>query len=645
MSQQNVYFTNPSQITTLQTNVTALQNDAGFGQTISANASSAVSSWLNTFAADTFGAYFYGGNVKSNQELFSTAGVMNASGAVYSTDAIINTSSVGKLLTGMVIAKMIEEDIVDPLDKCSTYITDMRGTGTYWNTLTVTNPATFPLDPSSYTGTIGTFQWEDVTINDLLHFNLGLMDDSFATPSYSYYYLNSGAISSAIADGSVQALGNLVQFSKYFRALIGDGTSDLASVPNGPIGLSSTTFNNRVGYVSIIGETGANTKVGGNYIKRTVGFTLRDGFTDAGYTYPLGLGSCPSVSTTTYINPLMYKPGTVRNDVSPYKVSTVPSTYDTAYIFLSAVIEYALNAYNSGTYALGSAFTTYARSKILNPLGMYGSSTGSAWISFQETAPAITYTATSQWASTSFRRSPSAGLTQVFNLADRNTWIAYGCSTGYRNALGGATSGSGPLLWANDYLLSNANNDNRDYIANQAIGSYTRSTNVTGLGTPTFTLGHVPLMCTIGALGKLIKLMANRGLAADGTRILKTETWNYLVSPKVGPATIPQTPVVPYPFVVDPSNGNFSYCLGFQRCNRDLSNESAFGFDESTIEWIGAAGLGWYADFYTGNWFVYGMPQSAQSSGLIPVPNIGNSYIGGKLSVYTMAKFLKKLIA
>ena len=83
--------------------------------------------------------------------------------------------------------------------------------------------------------------------------------------------------------------------------------------------------------------------------------------------------------------------------------------------------------------------------------------------------------------------------------------------------------------------------------------------------------------------------------------------------------------------------------MGFSRFNRDLTNETSYGYDDTTIQWVSASGMTWYVDFYTGNWFVFGVPQTAYSSGLIPIP--GTGLYPGFNSLYRGSRALKKMIA
>ena len=85
-------------------------------------------------------------------------------------------ASAGKILTGLVLTKMIEESIISPTTTLFSLDPRYTGKGTYFTSITITNTAAFPFT-GSYTFTTETFDWETITVSDLIHMNIGLTTD------------------------------------------------------------------------------------------------------------------------------------------------------------------------------------------------------------------------------------------------------------------------------------------------------------------------------------------------------------------------------------------------------------------------------------------------------------------------------------
>jgi hypothetical protein len=103
----------------------------------------------------------------------------------------------------------------------------------------------------------------------------------------------------------------------------------------------------------------------------------------------------------------------------------------------------------------------------------------------------------------------------------------------------------------------------------------------------------------------------------------KSESAGYLFSPKVQ-ATNAGVPYTPYPVGVT-DYSNLSFCMGFNRLNRDLTNNAEYGFDEHTITFTGLTGATFYVNLRTHTWFIYGVNESFLSSGNLPIPGIGST--------------------
>ena len=543
-------------------NITALLNDAGFGQTISANVPALETAVATAVANTHFGAFIHGGNVKSNQSFFASAGICNANTGAnsWSPDTLMNYGSAGKLLTGLIFAKMQEEGLVSASDKCSLYLPAMTGTGLYYTNITVTDLGAFPLSATAYTGafpynpavytaTTGAFLWQDVTINDLLHYDIGIIQDAFAVGAFTTLFQNPDTITAVVgtnyknnaASNPIPAgCASLLQYNKIVSsAVLGTPITPVTQVALGSNPLTTlvpSAFDNLIAL-------------------------NRNGILIAGN-----------------------KPGTLYQGMLPYGVTSSASQYDIGYQMLGAVIDQALRAkgYTNG-------YAQYARAKFFTPMGMNDS-----YVLLQESIPD---SKKPRLAGNSWRRAPTLGLTQTAVYGTPQTYPGWGVSTAYQSLAG--FSGTGPLVWDSQYPT--------DSISRYAEGAFYCLT-----GTSTnYPLGNSPIITSIADFGKMVQLVANRG-SFNGQRILKTETWNYLVQPKLQATTALSN--LPYPAGND-TFSSWSYCLGIRRYNRDLASVTTYGVDETTCFNSGITGNFYALDFYTGNWFMVGVPEASNSSG------------------------------
>lgn len=135
-------------------------------------------------------------------------------------------------------------------------------------------------------------------------------------------------------------------------------------------------------------------------------------------------------------------------------------------------------------------------------------------------------------------------------------------------------------------------------------------------------------------------MITNRGFYKQ-KQIIKTESFNYLIGIKI-PSTSSSINPLPYPISRDlNSNSSYGWALGFGRTNRDLSNQTTYGFDETTCFWAGLSGCSFMFDFYTGNYLFYGMPESNLSSGTFDIKFIGTPNYSNEIT----ENFLRKQIA
>jgi CubicO group peptidase (beta-lactamase class C family) len=552
-----------AQIKILKKQISDLQIQVGYGQKISPNINSRIQPALNEYAFSHKGAFILGGNVKSEQDYFASVGSSSINDTEFTKDSIYWWASCSKILTGLVLVKMIEESLITPDVKLSKINNVFRGKGTYYTSIKVIDEKTFPFNEQSYISTIDTFNWEDVTLTDLIHMGIGLINDFIVCGALYFITFNdnSGLKKSVLEDGSVQALGSYIQAAKFFLNMI-----------NGkPIGVSTRLY---------YGEEYQNILL--NYLEKIIEANIKGEL------------------------PLFSKPGSYVKNILPYETRGIPNGYDYSYLFLGSVLDPVLKKNSYRNYA------DYARKKFFIPLDMNDS-----WIFPQESVP---FNKINNIVGTSWRRSPILGLTDKFDINDQSTWAGYGCDPEYRNLSGNIPSGL--LVWSNDKLFES------DGISNFFKPLYTNKS------FPELqALTNAPLLSSITDYGKLIKMVCNRGFY-NNKQIIKTESWNYLIGIKI-PITSSSLNPFPYPFNRDNliSSG---WALGFGRINRDLSNETIYGFDETTCWWGGLSGCSFMFDYYTGNYLYYGMPESTLSSGTLNIPIIGSPNYSNKIT----SKFL-----
>ena len=594
MATQNLTFFNSSTGTYLSSQITTLQQDLGYGQTITSTGTAAVRSTLWNFAYGTQtnpgtfgagvndvahkGAFFYGGNLKSGETTFLSTGTCNANGDAFSLDTLYQPASSGKLLIGMTLAKMMEEGLIHDYDKLSTFDgTLFSGVAQIYSSVTVTDPANFPFT-GSYTATFTTGAIGDFTVRNLIQNGIGIFDDIFVCPIV-------GALltGSLFSTGPTSLLGNLgalasttdkaflINLNTYAQSLLTQGT--------GAIGATQKVFN------------GLNTTTS----------TLKDNLTEA-----FNLVRNGTV-------PLPYRPGARGTFMFPYFARSQYATYDFSYMIFGYILDKV--ARNNGY----TCFADYARQKILTPIGMSNS-----YICFQDIVPSSEVKAENSW-----RRSIALGGIPVdlqgnpftVTTTGPSTWTAYGADGGYTTTAatqyatfygssGAAGSIGGPVVWDSQYP-----NDGLARISPNLFYFLTGST-----GSNSIPSGVAPLLCSIRDFGKLIYTLGNEGVSPSGTRVLKTETWKYLTSAKttalsgfgVGPNFIADS--------IATANSNEAYCLGVVKQNRDLANRTAFGFSENALFNGGSTGNYYLVDTLTGNWLYFGIPEFFLGSGVFVTP-------------------------
>jgi CubicO group peptidase (beta-lactamase class C family) len=582
MATQNVYFNNPADITTLQSEVSVLQNDNGFGQVLDSAGLTGANDWLQSYVyggslvggdvndAKHKGGFFYGGNVKTGQEMFFGTGTANSAGLTWSTGTKYNFASAGKIVTGLVCAKMIEERLINPYAPIYTLSPSLNalftGSAQYYTDITVTIPAGFPAD-GTYTATTGAYDLKNVTLSDVLHMSLGLIDDFFCLPgsgmfsTIAQWSTGPSSLLASTATPTTIDKAILVQSGKFVKSLLTQGT--------GAIGYAAKIYNGK--------EINPVTEVS-NAVSNAINLV------------------------TSGAVPLAYAPGT-KSEQLPYNTRTLASTYDTAYILLGYILDERLKALSFNTIN----FATYANAKFFAPLGMSNTK-----VVLQEDISPVNL------ADSSFRRSlvyAAAGFPFSFDINTVPTYPSYGCSNYYSTGaaidyvLYGLTGSAGPNVWSSD-------------VPDDGISKLTKlfyqQTGSTGAGNP---IGNSPIVASIGDYGKLLQLIANKGALPNGSgRLLKTESWNYFIASKIGALTFLGAYTSVSDVAANENSGNTIFTMGASRIANDVSNTTTYGYDETTLFFDGAMGCKFYADFYTGNWFVCGVPEVLLSTGDLQLP-------------------------
>lgn len=542
-----------------------LKIQTGYGQTISPNVKSYITPLLENYAKEHKGGFIYGGNIKSSQSYFTSTGTGDNKDNKITKDSIYWWASSSKIFTGLVITKMIEESIISPYTKLYELNKLFVGKGTYYTSIKIINSSTFPFDPSSYEFQTDTFNWDDVTLSDLIHMNIGLITDYIVVGALGPITFSPEAKQQILADGSIQSLGTYIQLATYFYRMISGN----------PIGLESRIY---------AGEKSQDVLV--DYLEKLI---------DA---------------NKSGILPLISKPNTYITYNLPYGLRGIPSSYDTSYLFVGSVLDPALKKAGYKNYA------DYARKKFFIPMNMKNS-----WIVQQEVIPQCKF---DKIIDTSWRRAPTLGLTQNFDINNPSTWFGFACSSEYRNASSG--NPKGPLVWSQDKLYENDG-------LSKMFSSIYNTTPYPNLQAVT----NAPLVSSISDYSKLIKMVCNRGFYKD-KQILKTESWNYLIGVKIPPVSI--TTSSPYPINRDELSSQ-SWAMGFGRINRDLSNITTYGYDETSCFWAGLSGCYYLFDYYTGNYVIYGMPESRLSSGTLDIPGLGTPAYNAKITSEFLIKQIK----
>ena len=513
--------------------------------------SSEIQSLLETASESHKGGFFYGQGENIASPNFQATGLANSDGQSFTTQTLYSWGSLGKFLTLLVLTKMMEEGLITSNTTLNSIDPNLySGTGSYFTSINVTNQSTFPFTPSSYTYSTSTFEWSTLTIGDLLRFNFGLANDIFFLPALNLVYFDPASRAAILTESSVQGLGMMIQFGISYSAL----------VAGNPITPGCQIYN---------------------------GASYRD---------------IAPIAVETYVNlvknnvlPLLYNTNSYQNDLLPFRIRSLPATYDLSYALLGDVINKVLQ--KSGY----ENFSQYTREKIFNPLNMKNS-----YIIFQDTIPPEVLSKNGL-TENSWRRAPAYGLTQPVNPANPATWLGKGCSPQYAINAGLPTpTNYGPLVWNSEY-----SNDGISYLSSFLYCT----TKIPNCG----PIGNAPLLSSIEDMGKLLQCILNQGTYIDcksktTKSIINKTSWAYFIANKTLPSTVVSG--LPYPLESLTAN-SVSTDSALSHQNRDFAFNTLYGFDDSTLYKDGVTGCSLYFNFTTKVWMIYGFPEILSSSGYI----------------------------
>ncbi len=425
-----------------------------------------------------------------------------------------------------------------------------------------------------------TFSWSDITISDLLRMDIGLIADGFVN--------------------GIGALSVLSNTNSYTEADLVNDQLLSASLYQESVLCNSNWFLPAFGKLSNLGGASImfNLPTGGNDTTLLNSLTSRNVETYFRNIIELNKSN---------VLPAMYKPGT-RYTIKPYNVNAVPSTYDTGYIILGIVLDKVLRT------KLGINFAEFTRDRIFTPCNMTDS-----YIVYQDdiSSPSIQ----SRLYEESFRRAPALTLgTSTLNFTNPTLGgfnpLAYGADPSYNAIATAAVSANpycgpfGPLVWSSEFK-----NDGI-YKFYKALYVGPKVINDGNVSAPLCT---IPLLASVRDFGKLLQMMTNKGVYR-GRRVLSLESWSYITSIKASELSVRDAV---YPSSQNDDTQYSTLCVGNYKPS--ISGNTYFGTDETTRIGGGATGCFFTFDFHSGNWFVYGMPESQFSTGTALYPANVNS--------------------
>jgi CubicO group peptidase (beta-lactamase class C family) len=503
--------------------------------------SPAVQALVDDISQPHKGSFFYGQSEYSSEcPTFASSKVANSKSESFTVDTIYPWASCGKILTTLALTKMMEEGLIASTTTLNSVDPVLySGTSDYFDTINVIFPTAFPYSSSSYSYTTKKLDWTTITVENLLQYNIGLSNDVFFLPSANLVYFDSSQRSIILSENSVEGLGMMIQFGIAYSAL----------VVGSPITPGCRLYNGEA--ISSVMPTSL-----ASYIQLTKNGTI----------------------------PLLYNSNTYSNDRLPFRIRSLPATYDFSYAILGDVMEKVLKKNNY------SNFSEYVHQKIFEPLNMTRS-----YVLLQDKIPYSLSMAENSW-----RRSPVLSLTKTLVPIDPSTWPGCKCSPEYATLANGTvlTDPWGPLVWNSQYPT-----DGLSYIS--SLFYYRDQISGTGF------LGNAPFVSSIKDMGTLLDCIVKK------KSILNQTSWSYFLANKVMSSTYPSG--FPYPLEsISPTSTSTATAL--THVNRDFSQRALYGFDDSTYYKNGITGCSIYMNTSTGIWMVFGYPEILLSSTTLYYP-------------------------
>ena len=246
---------------------------------------------------------------------------------------------------------------------------------------------------------------------------------------------------------------------------------------------------------------------------------------------------------------------------------------------------------------LYNSLQSYGRKKILEPLGMKLSY-------FKGVEPKVN----GKYISMSFARDANTASTDT---SGNLTVASYLCDPNYIK-----DGKVGKTVWCSEYPNDGLSNLNRLY-----YDQYD----------PTDIFpGGSPLICSIGDMTKLFKLLIKHGVAEDGTRVLSKQATLWVLSPKM---TSLNNLFWSYPISQD--NDSITWCGGIAKINTDIVVAAPQLTSSNFYLWGGSQGTYGIFDSETGNYALHGIQQN--SFGYIKY-NIRTSDVCQRILVNAMRK-------
>ena len=297
------------------------------------------------------GSFALWGNAFTNEEKFTAVGEAKPTVAYGKDTTMVPWASAGKILTGLVLAKMMEEGYLNGIDKVSQYIPEFNTTGKYIVSATVkkdgSNNYLDATKSENWDVVTANFNGNDITINTLLAFNLGLAYD-FTLIGYS---------GETALWGPLQETNAAIPYS--FKNLLAGGY--------GPY------LYHHLKYSELAIKTDSLRTCTIDMFKKVSVGSLA--LADVTTPYQSLINLIAKVADGTL--PLIFKPSSDFSGGNPIDYLTFQkSLYGPCYELLGAICDKALRnpiltgraAFGLQTYANG--FAQYARVKFLTPLGM-----------------------------------------------------------------------------------------------------------------------------------------------------------------------------------------------------------------------------------------------------------------------------------